>query len=306
MRIALTGATGFLGRYLLAQFAAEQHTVRAWRRPESKLGGLEHVERHIEWVDGGTLGNFEACRELARGCDVLVHAALARMDFTTFNFGAAMALHNFAASMQLFEAAKAAGAERIVFISSCAVYGKILEARPLDETHPLWPDSHYGAHKAAVEAFVHSYALHEKCTICALRPTAIYGLAYPIEKSKWYDLVAGVVRNEPVECTRGSKHVHAADVARATSLLVHAEAERVAGESFNCVDQYISEYDVAKRAHAMAGGHGEVLGEPLRPKNQIETGKLRSLGFEFGGQEMLDKTIREMIAVAKLAGGAVV
>lgn len=306
MRIALTGATGFLGRYLLAQFAAEQHTVRAWRRPESKLGGLEHVERHMEWVGGGTLGSFEACRDLTQGCDVLVHAALARLDFTTFNFGAAMALHNFAASMQLFEAAKAAGVKRIVFISSCAVYGKILDGHPLDESHPLWPDSHYGAHKAAVEAFVHSYALHEKCTICALRPTAIYGLGYPVEQSKWYELVAGVVRGEPVQCGRGSKHVHAADVARATSLLIHADAERVAGESFNCVDMYISEYDVATQAHAMTGGHGEIHGEPLRPKNQIETGKLRSLGFEFGGQEMLDKTIRELIAVAKLSGGAVI
>jgi nucleoside-diphosphate-sugar epimerase len=305
MRIALTGATGFLGRYLLAQFAAEQHTVRAWRRPESNLGGLEHVERHLEWVGGAALGNFESCRELVKGCDVLVHAALARLDFTTFNFGAAMALSNFAASMQLFEAAKAAGAKRIVFISSCAVYGKILAGAPLDETHPLWPDTHYGAHKAAVEAFVHSYAQAEKCTICALRPTAIYGLAYPVEKSKWYDLVSGVVRNEVVSCSRGSKHVHAADVARATSLLIHADADRVAGEAFNCVDLYISEYDVAHRAKAAAGGHGEIIGEPMRPKNQIETGKLRALGFEFGGQDLLDKTIRDMIGVARISGGAV-
>lgn len=306
MRIALTGATGFLGRYLLSQFAAEQHTVRAWRRPESNLGGLEHVERHLEWVDGGSLGNFEACRSLVRGCDVLVHAALARLDQSTFNFGAAMALHNFAASMQLFEAAKTAGVQRIVFISSCAVYGKILAGRPLDEEHPLWPDTHYVAHKAAIEAFVHSQAHVDRTVICALRPTAIYGIAYPVEKSKWYDLVAGVVRNEVVECHRGGKHVHAADVARATSLLVQADSGRVAGESFNCVDMYISEYDVARRAHAMSGAHGEVIGEPMSPKNQIETGKLRSLGFEFGGQELLDRTIRELIGVARLSGGAVV
>jgi hypothetical protein len=43
----------------------------------------------------------------------------------------------------------------------------------------------------------------------------------------------------------------------------------------------------------------------MRPKNQIETGKLRALGFEFGGQDLLDKTIRDMIGVARISGGAV-
>ncbi len=48
---------------------------------------------------------------------------------------------------------------RFVFISTCAVHDVILADRPLDEAHPLWPKSHYGAHKAALEKFVHSYGL---------------------------------------------------------------------------------------------------------------------------------------------------
>ena len=61
------------------------------------------------------------------------------------------------------------------FFSTCAVHEVILDDRPLDETHPLWPTSHYGAHKAALEAFVHSYGLGQGWPICALRPTGIYG-----------------------------------------------------------------------------------------------------------------------------------
>ncbi len=87
-------------------------------------------------------------------------------------FTAEMAMRNIAGSLQLFQAAKAAGVERIVYISSCAVHDRILSDRPLDETHPLWPASHYGAHKAAVEAFVHSHALGEKYPICACGPPA--------------------------------------------------------------------------------------------------------------------------------------
>ena len=35
---------------------------------------------------------------------------------------------------------------RFVFISTCAVHDVILDDRPLDEAHPLWPAGHYGAH----------------------------------------------------------------------------------------------------------------------------------------------------------------
>ena len=86
---------------------------------------------------------------------------------------------NLTGSLQLFQAAFEASVPRFVFISSCAVHDVILGDRLLDETHPLWPASHYGAHKAALEAFVHSYGLGQGWPICALRPTGIYGLAHP-------------------------------------------------------------------------------------------------------------------------------
>ena len=103
---------------------------------------------------------------------------------------------NLTGSLRLFQAAFEAGVPRFVFISTCAVHDVILDDRPLDETHPLWPTSHYGAHKAALEAFVHSYGLGQGWPICALRPTGIYGLAHPPQASRWFDLVGQVLRGE--------------------------------------------------------------------------------------------------------------
>ena len=307
MKIAITGATGFLGRYIAAQLAGERHELRCWHRAKSDRRGLDHVERHIEWVEG-SLGNLEACQALVGGCQALVHAALehdagGRMAGRAFT--AEMALHNIAGSLQIFDAARAAGVERIVYISSCAVHDHILKDRPLDETHPMWAASHYGAHKAAVEGFVRSYALGEKYPICALRPTGIYGVNHPIENSKWYDLITSVVADSPVECHGGGKEVHAADVARAASLLLHADASRIAGEAFNCYDRYVSQYEVATLAKAAAGGHSEIIGEPSQPKHQIETGKLRALGFEFGGKTLLRETIRDLVGLIRGEHGAV-
>jgi nucleoside-diphosphate-sugar epimerase len=307
MNIAVTGATGFLGRYIVAQLAAEQHTLSCWHRASSDRTGLDHVERHVEWV-AGSLGNQEACERLVHGCQALVHAALEHDSFGRMAgraFTPEMALHNITGCLQLFEAARAAGVERIVYISSCAVHDRILEDRPLDESHPNRTATHYGAHKAAVEAFVHSMGWGEKYPICALRPTGIYGVNHPVEKSKWYDLVAAVVADSPVDCQGGGKEVHAVDVARAVSLLLHADPGRIAGEAFNCYDCYISQYEVASLAKGMAGGHAQIGGAPSQPKHQIETAKLRGLGFEFGGQPLLEETIRDLVGLIRARHGAV-
>ena len=125
--------------------------------------------------------------------------------------------------------------------------------QPLDETHPLWPNSHYGAHKAALEAFVHSYGLGQGWPIYALRPTGIYGLAHPPQDSRWYDVVAQVRAANASRAARGGKEVHAADVARAVEFLLRVDAKVIAGQSFNCYDMYVAEEQVAQIAKELTG-----------------------------------------------------
>jgi nucleoside-diphosphate-sugar epimerase len=194
MRIALTGATGFVGRYIARHLAQQGNRLRCWYRPTSDRGGFESCAGSLEWVQG-ELGDTESAQSLVAGCDAVVHAALdhpgggfrgGEGDLVTF------VDKNVLGTIRLIEAARRARAGRFVFISTCAVHEKILEDRPLDETHPLWPMSHYGAHKAAIEKFVHSYGLGEGYPICALRPTGVYGVAQPVQDSKWLDLVSAV------------------------------------------------------------------------------------------------------------------
>ena len=195
--------------------------------------------------------------------------------------------------LQLIEAARQADVWRFVFISTCAVHEKILDDRPLDETHPTWATSHYGAHKAAIEQFVHSYGFGEGFPICALRPTGIYGLAHPVAQSRWYPLVQAVVRGESVECHGGGKEVHASDVAWAVEILLTAEG--VAGEVYNCYDRYISQHEVASIAKRLSASHSEIRGAPSTAKHQIVTQKLQRLGMTFGGRALLEYTIQQML-----------
>ena len=299
MRIAVTGATGFLGRYIVHQLAEQNHRCRCWYRPSSDRSGFDPIADRIEWVPGD-LGNTDACRSLVEGCEAVVQAALYRPG-AAFRGGEGdileFAQKNVIGTLQLIEAARRAGVKRFVFISTCAVHEKILDDRPLDEAHPLWATSHYGAHKAAIEKFVHSYGFGEGYPICALRPTGIYGVAHPVEDSKWYELVRDVVRGETIRCRSGGKEVHAADVAKAVDLLLHADG--IAGEAYACYDRYISDYDVATLANELTGGKAKILGEPKQPKNQIRTDKIKALGMTFGGEPLLRSTIADLVEAVR-------
>ena len=198
--------------------------------------------------------------------------------------------------LALFKAAMESGVSRCIFVSTCAVHERILNDRPLDETHPLWPASHYGAHKAALEAFVHSFGLGQGWPICALRPTGIYGLAHPPQASRWFDLVGRVQRGEPISTEKGGKEVHAADVARAVALLLTVDAAAITGESFNCYDRYIAEQEVARIARELTGSRSEIADFNRGPKHQIDTRKIRALGMTFGGEELLRRTVGELVA----------
>jgi nucleoside-diphosphate-sugar epimerase len=294
MRIGITGGTGFLGRYLVARLAQRGHELRCWYRPSSDRSGMKG---RITWVEG-SLREPDSGRELVEGCDAVVHAALDRPGRGFMGSEGDLAGFvetNVLGTLRLIQAARSAGVGRFVFISTCAVHDIILSDRPLDETHPLWMKSHYGAHKAAIEAFVHSYGLGEGYPICALRPTGIYGLAHPSSRSKWFDLVSAVVRGDDVECQRGGKEVHAADVARAAEVLLAADAATIAGQSYNCYDCYISELEVATIAKTLSGAKGAIRGQAPTPQNQIVTKKIEALGMRFGGRALLEKSVGELI-----------
>ena len=300
MRIAVTGATGLVGRYVVRRLASEGHRLRCWHRPENNLSGFERVAGKIDWIPG-RLGNQKAVDALLDHMDAVVHCAVAWEGTGTrggkleqdevLSFLEA----NLLGTLRLFESAYRAGMKRFVHVSSCSVHETILNDRPLDETHPLWPHHQYGAHKAALEAFVSSYGRGKSWPICAVRPTGIYGFDRPASRSKWHELVGKVVRGEPIASAKGGKEVHADDVAKAIEILIDEDAAKVTGEVFNCCDRYISEQEVASIAKELTGSSSEIADLNRGPKNQIETAKIRALGMEFGGTDLLRSTVAELV-----------
>jgi nucleoside-diphosphate-sugar epimerase len=301
MQIAVTGGTGFVGRYIVRRLVDAGHMCRLWHRPQSDRSGFGSTEHQLEWVSG-QLGDSASSLELVGGCDAVVHAALHRPG-AGFRGGEGDVVEfcqdNLLGTLQLIEAARTTGVDRFVYVSTCAVHEKILDDRPLDETHPLWPTSHYGAHKAAVEKFVHSYGLGQNYAICGVRPTGVYGLTHPPQNSKWWNLVEQVVRGETVVARHGGKEVHAADVAQAVERLLTADG--IHGQVYNCYDRYISDHDIAEIAKRLTGSSSPIEGDATVPRHQIDTAKIQALGMKFGGTTLLEQTVQEIITAMRAA-----
>ena len=150
IRVALTGATGFSGAFILPQLLAAGHDVVALaRKPEALAGKCANVV-------AGDLRDEAALAKLVEGADVVLHvggatAARSREDYFEVNVEG---------TKRLFLAARRAHVPRFVYVSS-------LTAR-----EPKLSD--YGASKAAAEQFLLPHD-DEDFDVLILRPPAIYG-----------------------------------------------------------------------------------------------------------------------------------
>ncbi|MBZ0288181.1 MAG: NAD(P)-dependent oxidoreductase, partial [Anaerolineae bacterium] len=219
--IAVTGATGYVGRFVAAELLRQGMTIRALSRPGSDRGGFTGS---IEWVDG-SLRSDDALARLVKGAKAVIHLAYEHVP-GRYRGGEGDDLAgwldaNVSGSLRLLTTARDAGVEKFIFLSSRAVFSRTEPGRDLDESHPVSPDTHYGAYKATVESFLHSFARVEKMQTCSVRATGVYGVTWPVERSKWWGLVNAVVRSESITSSGGGTEVYGGDVARVISALLH-------------------------------------------------------------------------------------
>ncbi|MEM6688543.1 MAG: NAD(P)-dependent oxidoreductase [Planctomycetota bacterium] len=290
MKIAITGASGFLGRNLIDELKPD-HRIRGLTRNVSA-----NRDDEIDWLPGD-LEDPESLDCLVDGCDAVVHAAVA-MRGNSFIGGEGDPIEylqaNVMGTARLIEAAVDAGCGRFVFVSTGAVHGKTLPGE-IDETHPHWPTSLYGIYKASCESLVHGYASMGKIVASTIRPVSIYGIDEPIGESRYAGLVGDILGGRQVDISGGGKVVHVRDVAGAIRLILETAPERVSGQTFNAVDRYVPIAEVADIASELCGVRMKSLGQPASKASNMLNAKLRSLGFNFGGIELLKETISQLV-----------
>ena len=297
-RVAITGATGLVGRFLVREFSTRKFEMRALARPTSSRAGFPAT---IDWVEG-TLTDPEALAALVRGMDAVVHLAYAHVP-GRYRGGEGRDLAgwldaNLTGTQRLLLAARDAGLNQFIFLSSRAVFSRTEPGRVLDESHPISPSTHYGAYKAAVEALLRGFAAVEGMQTTSIRATGVYGKIWPVEKSKWWPIVRAVVAGEPVTSTRGGTEVHGEDVAHVIGALLAQPAP--APDIIHLSDLYVTHRQIVELAQRAAGVRGPLPPLPdVGPQNVLVCPRLAGLGITLGGLPKLESTIRELVEAAE-------
>ena len=267
MLVALTGASGFIGSYTAAALRRAGHRVTALVRETSRR---DHFEAHVSEWRTGDAADPQAIAGLVAGVEAVIHNAadwdaLERSPTTHFE-------RNVLGSLRLLEAARLAGVGQFLFVSSVAVYQEILADRKLDESHPTWPGTIYGAYKASIEPHLKAYHATYGMNTSAWRPAAVYGVDPVIKNSQWYDLIVKARDGGTVDTPAGGKITHVQDVADALTLAVGDGS--VAGQFYNLVDGYMYWHVAAEFAKQMTGSGATIVDRKgSGPKNQFDTRK---------------------------------
>lgn len=292
MKVAVTGGSGYLGGFIVDRLRADGHQVKLMIR--HGLRDRPDVEYHAAILSPDT-----DYSPLLRDADALVHAAFDHVP-GRYRFGEGDDLQGFLranlfGSLALLTAARNLGVQRAVILSSRAVYGRQAPGAVLTEDIQTAPDTHYGAVKSALEAFASSLARQDGWPVCALRPTGIYGVTTPVDKSKWYGLVGDMLSGLPGPA-RGGTEVHGADVAAAINLLLAASEEAVAGQAFNCSDLYVTTRDIAAIVRDRSGHTIDIPHQPddAGRFNAMDCTRLTGLGMVFGGEPLFRRTVEDL------------
>jgi nucleoside-diphosphate-sugar epimerase len=163
---AISGGAGFLGLHLARRLLADGHAVRTLDLVP--LGDAE-LEITVEELRGD-IRDPAACERLVEGADVLVHAAAA---LPILGSRDAIRSVNVGGTATLLGAAREAGVQRALLISSTAVYG-VPEKHPIVENDPLVGVGYYGESKIEAEHVTREFG-RRGLEVAILRPKTFVG-----------------------------------------------------------------------------------------------------------------------------------
>ncbi|MEG2569305.1 MAG: NAD-dependent 4,6-dehydratase LegB [Acinetobacter sp.] len=305
-KILVTGAGGFIGSHLAEFLVEEGADVRALVHYNSSnnWGWLDHspFAKDIE-VICGDVRDSDCCQLIAKGVDVIFN--LAALIAIPYSYMAPQSYidTNVQGALNICRAALTQGVEKVIQTSTSEVYGTA-QYVPIDEKHPLQPQSPYSASKIGADMIAMSYHNSFNLDVTIARPFNTYG---PRQSARAFiptvisQIGKGMtqIKVGDLRPTRDFNYVR--DTCRGFAFL--AKSVQVSGETVNIGSNYeISMEDTFKKISAIMGRDVELVVDQarLRPQNSevfrlwCDNTKIKALtGFspEYTIDEGLRKTV---------------
>lgn len=230
----VTGAGGFIGSHLVEALVRAGTRVRALVHYNSagRRGHLDDLTSDL--LDGveilaGDVADAACVQAAVQGCTHVYHlAALIGIPYS-YRAPESYVRTNVVGTLNILEACRAAGVARLIHTSTSEVYGSP-GTIPIEESHPLHPQSPYAATKTAADMLALSYHASFRLPVTVIRPFNTYG---PRQSARaviptvvMQAVTTGSVMLGTTETTRDFLFVH--DTVR--GFLAAADANGVDGE----------------------------------------------------------------------------
>lgn len=240
MSVLVTGGVGFIGSHIVTELVELGAKVTILDDLSSgDKDNIKNVEDKITFIEG-SITNFSTCLEATKDKKIIFHLAAFISVPDSMSNPYKCHLNNDLGTLHILEAARINRVDRVIFSSSCAVYGNPKQEKCL-ETDMCNPLSPYGYSKYIGEQYMKAYAKFFNINTIILRYFNVYGQrqnpngAYAAVVAKFTDLMK---KNEPVIIygdglqTRDFVSVH--EVVKSNLLFGSYEyIEKIRGEIFN-------------------------------------------------------------------------
>lgn len=237
----VTGADGFIGSHLVEMLVQQGYQVKALAQYNSFnfWGWLEQVNclDQIQVITGD-VRDPHFCKSITKDVDVIFHlAALIAIPFS-YVAPESYVSTNVTGTLNICQAALENNVSKVIHTSTSEVYGTA-QYVPIDEKHPLQPQSPYSASKIGADAMAMSYFNAFELPLTIARPFNTYGprqSARAIIPTIITQIADGVKEIKLGDVTPTRDFNYVSDTCR--GFIALAESDKVLGETVNIGSNY--------------------------------------------------------------------
>ena len=220
MKIFVTGADGFLGKYVVKKALALGYKVNGLSRKH--IFSSYDNQNKLKWFVGSLNSNLS---EALAGCNVLIHLAAYGVNPIEQSWDKAYKC-NVLDSLNLWHQAIDAGVNRVIICGSCFEYGKSAERYEYVPTNaPLEPIGPYASSKAAATITALSFAKFKKIELTVLRPFHFYGEGERSDRF-WPSLKKAALTGKDFPMTFGEQIRDFTPVENIANMFIHYAVEK--------------------------------------------------------------------------------
>ena len=228
MKVLVTGATGFIGRHLTQVLCEKGYSVRVLVRPSSNINFLKSLNTEIVY---GEITDYGAVTKAVEGCQYIYH--LAAKTSRTKALKQNLYAVNVDGTENVARAASLANVKRLIFGSSCGVYG-IIKNPPANEKTATFPNTPYRQSKLLGEKIVLSYYRKTGLPVVIVRLPSVIGYG----SLNWLGLCKAIATEKFRLIGKGENYMqfcHALDAV--DGLMKCALAPNIAGNCYIIADE---------------------------------------------------------------------